>query len=149
MARHPAGIVSLEAPQDWTAAATARFYAPPPQAQTERPQASSSFHVSREPATEGQSVDERARRAMLQIARSSSSTFELVESRETTVGGRPAVLKHFRFGLRPRIDQILVMVDPGTDPDRQVTVFAFTATGESARQDAAAFERMLQSVRFS
>ncbi len=146
MATYHQKDLSFEAPAEWIDTTVAFFHGPAAPAGT--PPASS-ITVMREPLRAADTLRTHADRKLVQLGKD-LARFELLESTDVELAGRPAVLLRFRFGPdgRERIEQTMVLVDPLDDPERVVVVVSTAAVLERVDETRVAFATTLRSLRF-
>jgi hypothetical protein len=138
MPRHTEEDLSLEIPSDWREERIVTFYAPN----------GASFVVAREPLRPGQTLRHRADEELVKLGKYLSD-FDLLESRPTEVGGRPAILLRFAWvsHLGP-FEQTVTVVENERDGSRVLTLFTTGAPRDKAATLRESFQRILESVVF-
>lgn len=142
MPRHQQGNISFEVPRHWQDRTIVAFAAP------SRPGVSTaaSFVMTRDSLTETDTLATYADRQLAELSKRVDG-FELVEKRETTIGGARAVSLRFTSkALAGPLLQRLVIVE-----DRRRAVACFTATAPKAdgAQLEPLFDRMLAGIRLA
>ena len=101
--------------------------------------------MTQEKLRDGDTLRVHADRQLMELAKQLHD-FDLLESRETTCGGMPAVFMRFlwtsHFGA---LEQSMTLVEV----ERKVTSFTTTAPVENASEARALFNEMLKSVHFA
>lgn len=141
MPRHTESDVSFDVPRHWENKSIVAFAAPSRKDQPVAP----SFVLTRDALGDRESLGAYAERQLTELSRTVDG-FELVEKRDTTVGGAPAVAIRFHQTTADgALAQKLVIVESRR---RQVLCFTVTAAKSDAEQMDPLFERMLGSVAF-
>lgn len=110
--------------------------------------ASPHIAMTRSPIRKGDTLYSHVDRQLLDLARTLKD-FDLLESRETTCGGVPAVFVRYTWmGQRGRVEQTVTTVERVLAPGRVCTSFTTTARAEDAAQTSALFDEVLKSIRF-
>lgn len=151
MARVPSAptAISFEVPDGWLDKTVVAFAAPP------MPDVPRDYLpnvvVTREPLAERESLRTHADRTLLEMAKVLES-FDILESRETTLGGLPAV--HVRFCWTSRIgpvEQTLTMCESPCEPgdtSRFATLVTTSSHATIAARAKPLFDALLQTFRF-
>jgi hypothetical protein len=134
--------ISFLPPPAWTWDVVVTFHAEPNKSAQPL-----TIQVAREPLTAGDSFRLYSQRKLVQAA--TRADIEILETTTRNVGGRSAVL----WRSRMKVDagtfvQTLVIVDPGSDLDRRVTLFSAVVPEQQDAQGRAALEELLATVRF-
>lgn len=104
--------------------------------------------IARELAAPNDTLRTHADRTLVKIGRQVEN-FDVLESRETVVGGRSAILLRFSFeNDGDDFEQSMVMVDPVPDPDRKVLVLVASAPREKGEEARAALSAVVASLQF-
>jgi hypothetical protein len=138
MARYEAPDVSFDVPRDWQDRSVVAFAAPKPKGQA----AAANVLLSREPLGDAPDLTTYANRQLIELAKRIEG-FSLIDRRDTTFSGRPAVEIRFESTPAAPVVQRMVMIAAGQ------TVLSFTATAakdEVAKLEST-FERILSSVK--
>jgi hypothetical protein len=136
---------SFEPPPDWIESSVVRFHPPPsPPGAPPVP----SITVEQEPLTPGSTLQLHAHRYVVRLSRTAPG-FELLNTEDMTIGGRPAMLLRFRFLPSPEAQwtmeqtTALVAVDKAT-----VAIVSIASPSESAQSNMPFFANVLRSMRF-
>ena len=144
MRRYKERGVSFELPPDWSDRTIVAFQAPPSPERSQAP----NIVVTKEPMRQGDTLRVHADRQMLELGRVLSE-FDLLESRETELGGRPAIYVRFAWlSAEGPIEQSFTMVERQEDVGRAVTTFTTSAPRDQAEAARLVFGRVLASVEF-
>src|SRR5262249_44194265 len=104
--------------------------------------------MTREALREGDSLRTHADRQLLDLVRQLPK-FELMESGETTVAGRPAIFARFAWaGRLGAIEQSMTHIEQESLAGTIVVTFTSIASAENARKLTPLFRSVLDSVRF-
>ena len=107
-----------------------------------------SVSITRERMREGDTLRKHTDRALSRIGREAEN-FDLLDSGTLDVGGRPAQKLHFSWTSHlGRMDQTMVLVDPGEERERGVLALNVVGPLELAEETAKVFEELLATIRF-
>lgn len=141
MPRHQQGNVSFEVPRHWEDRTIVAFSAPSRPGQS----TAASFVMTRDALADGDTLATYADRQLAELSKRVDG-FELVEKKDTTVGGARAVSMRFTSkALAGPLVQRLVVLE---DKRRAVVCFTATAPKADSAQLDPLFERMIAGVRF-
>ncbi|MFO0590535.1 MAG: DcrB-related protein [Polyangiaceae bacterium] len=141
MPRHQQGNVSFEVPRHWEDKTIVAFSAPARPGQS----TSASFVMTRDSLTDSDTLASYADRQLAELSQRVDG-FELVDKKDTSVGGARAVQMRFTSkALAGPLLQRLVVVE---DKRRAVVCFTATAPKADAAQMEPLFDRMLSGIRF-
>ncbi len=141
MPRHQQGNVSLEVPRHWEDKTIVAFAAPSRPGQA----TSASFVMTRDTLADADTLSSYSDRQLAELSQRVDG-FELVDKRDTSIGGARAVAMRFTSkALAGPLLQRLVVVE---DKRRAVVCFTATAPKADAAQLEPLFERMLAGIRF-
>ncbi len=144
MDRYSYKNVSFEPPENWVEATVASYHTasqpdgPPDQR----------IVVARDALPAPTTLRAFVDRTILTLGQTTPG-FRFVESPSMEVAGRSAVLVRFRFDAAPGVmEQTMVLIDPGSDAPRKVTVVLTSSTVAAAEKARAALFAMLRTLRF-
>jgi hypothetical protein len=142
--------VALALPPDWRDRTIVAFQAPAGADDGGRSQktAAPNIVITKERIRDGDTLRIHADRQLLDLSKVLSE-FDILESREAQLGGRPAI--YMRFAWRsPQgpMEQSLTMVERDTDGRRAVTTFTTSTPRDQAEAARMVFEGILASVEF-
>ncbi len=141
MPRHQQGNVSIEVPRHWEDKTIVAFAAPSRPGQT----TSASFVMTRDTLADADTLSSYSDRQLAELSQRVDG-FELVDKKETTIGGARAVVMRFTSkALAGPLLQRLVVVE---DKRRALVCFTATAPKADAAQLEPLFDRMLAGIRF-
>jgi hypothetical protein len=146
MPQHQDKDVSFETPQNWVDRTIVAYAAP---SDDKGREAAPNFVMTRERMREGDSLRSHADRQLLELGRLLKD-FDLLESKETVLGGQPAVfLRYTWMGHYGRLSQTVTIVER-EHPERGRVAASFTTTSktEDAPKTTAVFADILKSVKF-
>jgi hypothetical protein len=129
---------SFEVPQEWHDGSIVVFHGPD----------DVSVVVTQEPVPEGETLRRQADRELIQLGKSLRE-FDLLESHDTELGGRPAI--HMRFtwvSARGTLEQSMTLVHNEREGACVATVFATAVPQDKAAAMRPIFEHLLESVAF-
>lgn len=144
MPRHQDKDASFETPQNWVDKTIVAYAAPSEKPRDPAP----NFVMTREAIREGDSLRSHADRQLLELGRHLKD-FDLLESKETQLGGQPAVfLRYTWMGHYGRLEQTVSIVERFMEQGRMATAFTTTAPAQDAAKARPLFDEMLRTVRF-
>jgi hypothetical protein len=131
-------------PRDWVDRTMIAFSAPAPAGTKNAP----NVVMTHEWMRDADSLRVHAERQLMELGRQLQG-FDILESRETTLGGLEAIRMRFgwlsHFGA---LEQSLTMVERNVQGRRVATTFTTTAMADEAAAVETTFEAFLASVRF-
>ncbi len=141
MPRHQQGNVSIEVPRHWEDKTIVAFAAPSRPGQS----TSASFVMTRDTLADADTLSSYSDRQLAELSQRVDG-FELVDKKDTTIGGARAVVMRFTSkALAGPLLQRLVVVE---DKRRALVCFTATAPKADAAQLEPLFDRMLAGIRF-
>lgn len=145
MPRYQDKDFSFQSPADWVDRTIIAHAAPTDARNDSAP----NFVTTREAIRQGDSLRMHADRQLLELGRHLKD-FDLLESRETTCGGSPAVfLRYTWMGHFGKLEQTVTMVErPNAERGRVAMSLTTTAKADEATKTRALFDEILKSVRF-
>jgi hypothetical protein len=146
MPRHQDKDLSFETPDGWVDRTIVAYASPTDEQGRE---AAPNFVMTREQMREGDSLRSHADRQLLELGRHLKD-FDLLESKETQLGGQPAIfLRYTWMGHFGRLLQTVTIVER-QHPERGRVAASFTTTAKSdeALRTNAIFNEILKSVKF-
>jgi hypothetical protein len=137
--------ISFDPPPDWMDRSMVAYAAP-----TDDPtkEGAPNFVMTREPMRDTDTLRSHADRQLIELGRQLRD-FDLLESKETTLGGGPAV--HLRYTWMShfgRLEQSVIVTERPADKGRMAVAFTTTSRTEEAAKMKSVFADMLRSVRF-
>jgi hypothetical protein len=148
MPRHQDKDAAFDTPADWVDRTIVAYSAP---ADDTGREAAPNFVMTREPMRDADSLRGHADRQLLELGRHLKG-FDLLESKETTLGGAPAIYMHYTWmGHAGRLDQSVTIVErpaPYRAETRVAVSFTTTSKAEDAEKMKPVFAEMLKTVRF-
>jgi hypothetical protein len=138
MPRHTQENFSFDVPSDWRDGSVVAFHSP----------AGATLVVTRDPIRPGQTLRQYADQELLKLGKNLTD-FDLFESGETEVGGRPAI--HMRWAwLSPEgeVEQSITMVEQEKDGKRVAMTFTTGVPRDDAEAARPFFQGILDSVTF-
>ena len=146
MPRHQDKDVSFDPPSDWTDRTVVAFTAPP--AISTKPAAAPNMVMTREDMRAGDTLRTHADRQLIELGKALED-FDLLESRETELGGQPAILLRYTWISQiGQLEQAMTLVQRPGENGPVATVFTTTMTPDDASRARPIFANILQSVRF-
>src|ERR1700733_2915968 len=145
MPRHQDKDLSFDTPPEWIDRSIIAHSSPPAADQNE---SAPNVVVTREEMRESDTLRTHADRQLLELGKQLTD-FDLLESRETQLGGLPAIL--LRYGWTSHfgpLEQTVTLVERMTAKGRVAILFTTTVGREDAAKARPIFADMLQSVRF-
>jgi hypothetical protein len=134
--------VGFEAPKEWMDRTIVAFTAP---ANKEN---APNIVMTREPMRDEDTLRTHADRQLLELGRQLQD-FDLLESRETQLGGQPAILLRFAWVSHlGDLEQSVTMVERTFDQKRVAMTFTTTSPRAEAQGTRPVFQQILQSVQF-
>jgi hypothetical protein len=144
MPRHQDKDASFETPQTWVDRTIVAYAAP---IENDR-DAAPNFVMTRNAIREGDTLRSHADRQLLDLGRHLKD-FDLLESKETMLGGQPAIFMRYTWmGHYGRLEQSVTLVERFLEQGRTATAFTTTAPAQDAAKTRPLFDEMLKSVRF-
>jgi hypothetical protein len=144
MPLHTDKDASFETPEDWVDRTIVAHSA----ASSKPRDAAPNFVMTREAMREGDTLRAHADRQLLELGRHLKD-FDLLESKETTLGGQPAVfLRYTWMGHLGLLEQTVTIVARVFEHGRLATSFTTTAPSQDASKAKPVFEEILKTVRF-
>jgi hypothetical protein len=143
MARYDHDGISFEAPDDWTDRTMLAVVAPAPPGTKNAP----NMIMTQERMREGDTLRTHADRQLMELAKQLNG-FEILDSRDTTVCGLPAITMNFAWGSpMGNLVQTMTLVERSTPMGRSIISFTGTSPSDVSAQCAALWSQMLRSVR--
>jgi hypothetical protein len=146
MPRYDHNGIAFDTPEDWIDRTIVAFGAP-----VEKPGSPNAPNIvmTQEMMRDGDTLRMQADRQLMDLAKHLHD-FDILESRQTTVGGLPAI--HMRFSWVSQLgglEQSYTLVERAVAAGRMVVVFTGTVRTEDAAKLRPVFSKVLESVRFS
>ena len=148
MPRHQDKDVSFDPPPDWVDRTFVAFTAPP--GLVKDVNSAPNIVMTREPMRDGDTLRTHSDRQLIELGKQLKD-FDLLESKETTLGGLPAILLRYRWISQVGTLEQAMVVAERTRPDKgtDVTTFTTTTTPADAPRARPIFDEILRTVRFS
>ncbi len=144
MPRHQDRDAFFETPANWVDRTIVAYTAPVGPSSDAAP----NFVMTREAIREADSLRSHADRQLLQLGRHLKD-FDLLESKETQLGGQPAIfLRYTWIGHTGQLEQTVTFVERTIETGRVATSFTTTAPAKDGASSRPLFDEILKTVRF-